>query len=98
MTLHIRDKALREKFQDIELTAVKRRWEICTAIFFAAMLFVAILGFNDWDQLTRFYIQMGDIAISLSLMAILGRKCKKAHHYSVFVLIFLRAVWTILQV
>ena len=77
---------------------MKRRWEICTAIFFAAVLIVIIFQRNNSDELTRFCFQVGDVAISLVLMTIVGRKCKKAHHYSVFVIIFIRAVWTMLQV
>ena len=51
VTLTIRDKSLREKFEEMELDGVKRRWEIFTAFLVGMFILSSIFKISDPEKL-----------------------------------------------
>ena len=98
VTLTIRDQSLREKYEEMELEGVKCRWEIFTAIFLVATVLSSLSNINEKDKLTYDYLKAIDVLVIFTLMTIIGRKWKYAHHYSALVFIFMRGAWILIHV
>ena len=98
MTLTIKDKSLREKFEELELEGVQRRWEIATAIFLTLHLLNLIFKIKDVDRIVYDQLNDGGISVGFVIFTLLGRKWKHVHHYSILVYIFGRAFWTMVNI
>ena len=97
ITLTIRNDVLRQKFAEVELEAVKRRWEIVTIVYTVLIILYSALNWNDLDSLVVFYSNISDCYIVFCFFSLLGRYCQKVHNYSLLVLIIARAAWLIFQ-
>ena len=97
ITLTIRNDVLRQKFAEVELEAVKRRWEIVTIVYTVLIILYSALNWNDLDSLVVIYSNVSDCYIVFCLFSLLGRYCQKVHNYSLLVLIIARAAWLMFQ-
>ena len=98
--MKIRDGVLRKQFASNELVAVKRRWELCTIIYTIAFALALLMYWqrDSPDQMIKFILEVSDCWIVFVLFAIIGRKWAKVHHFSLMILIIVRAAFTIVQV
>ena len=98
ITLEIKDEVMRKKFLDNELSHVKRRWEITTIVVIIFVILSILMNHKDEKALIGFLLQTGDITIVLITMSLLGKKFKSVHHYSIYMIIFVRAISSLAQV
>ena len=94
LTLEIRDKELRQKFEQGELMAVKRRFEISTAIYTVLIIIAVLMNWGNTDRLIVFFAQIGDTYAVLIIFTLLGRKWINVHHYCLLAIILTRAGWS----
>ena len=73
ITLRIRDKELREKFVDMELKLVKKRWEVCSIVIGLAWLFIILMNLGDMNVIYASLLSSGDITFALFSMTLIGR-------------------------
>ena len=76
ITLRIKDKALREEFEEQQLLCVQKRWNILTLIFIVAATFAGLTSINDSSAIVGFLLNTGDCAIVGIVMSLLGLRWK----------------------
>ena len=92
ITLRIKDKALREEFEEQQLLCVQKRWNILTLVFIAAATFAGLTSINDSSAIVGFLLNTGDCALVGIVMSLLGLRWKQVHNYSLIVLVFVHGV------
>ena len=97
ITLRIRDKVLREEFEEQQLMLVKKRWNILTVVFLLSALLVCLTSINDSKAILGFTFITGDCVVVGIVMSLLGMKWKKVHNYSLALLIFVHGVFSCIQ-
>lgn len=98
ISLTIRDRALQNKFINVELLAVKQRWEISTVVFTVVLVIYCGLNWNEKHDILSFFVSVGDLFITLVLFSIIGIYCPKVHRVSVFALILVRSAYILAQI
>ena len=87
---------MREKFWNLELLAVKRRWELVTIIYAIVMVLYTLTLIGDYKAMAEVWNSSGDNFVVLIVFSILGLKWASVHHYSLVAICVARTIWCFL--
>ena len=91
--LVIRDQETRRRFLQIELLAVKKRWEICTIFYVLMTILGALMSVGSSETFSELLGQTADCLVVFVALSLLGLKQPKVHRYSLVVLCVVRTLW-----